>query len=103
MSSANNKGSSSGSSPPGKDKDKKKLTARSAALTSNDFSKVISAFVFKHLRTIAQVFFATVVVIVGYILYKSLFTGVRDLRNSDAETLKELLLGEDPAVYYCHR
>jgi hypothetical protein len=106
MSSGSARGSTSAGSPQRKDnKDNKKkpATARPAAGASEGYAKVISTFVVKHLRVIVQVFFATVVVITAYVLYRSLFTGVRDLRNADADSLKQLLLGEDPAVFYCHR
>lgn len=105
MSSVSARGSTNTGSPQGKDKDnkKKQASARPAGGPTEGYAQFISTFVIKHLRMIVQVFFATVAVIIAYVLYRNLFTGVRDLRNADVDSLKQLLLGEDPAVFYCHR
>lgn len=89
----------------GQKKDKKPhvvTNSTNAASIRSDHSLPFSwsTFVSENLTTVI----ALAVTLIGYIAYTQTFTAkVLNSQNKDIDTLKTLLLGEDPGVFYCHR
>lgn len=76
-------------------KELKKLAQKPLEKLENVFSVVESNL------TIAG---SLVIAFLGYLLYRTVLPmKVFDNQNKDIDTLKFLLMGEDPGIFYCHR
>ena len=83
---------------------KKKPTNLQTKYKSNEsITKSFSSFIVKNFQIISRCIITTVVIVIIYVIYSSMTSQIKNLQNVDVETLKSLFLGEDPAVYYCHR
>jgi hypothetical protein len=54
-------------------------------------------------KTALQVLGAIVVIAFSSVMYSSSSSGIRDLVNVDTEMLKDVMSGDLPYLYYCHR
>jgi hypothetical protein len=57
----------------------------------------------KHIGNIAKVAGVIFVIVFAYTLYKQSKSAIRNLVNTNADTLKDVFFGEQPFVFYCDR
>lgn len=73
---------------------------------NNDKSKASTnwtSLILNHIGNIAKLAAVIFVIVFAYTLYKQSKSAIRNLVNTDAETLKDVFFGEKPFVFYCDR
>ena len=84
------------------------LAAKSASLGKSaapqgGVGQAALGFVVQNYRVILQVLVAVVAVVFTHTIWKQSSSGVQNLINASDATLKSVLLGDKPFLFYCHR
>ena len=79
------------------------LLKKTGSATGGGNGKKEDGFVQKNSKTILQVVISIVVVLFAIAMWNSSSSTIKTLINADDEKMKEVLLGDLPHLFYCHR
>lgn len=84
-------------------KQKALATAQSGASKSSKVNQFGMDYLTANYRIVLQVAVAVVAVVFSLTVWQAGSGGIQNLINTDSETLKSVLLGDKPFLFYCHR